>query len=458
MPLNLIFIQPGTYTIDDNGIPGDNISVIRDGTGTVIFTFAHPADALGFTVSTPGVNIVVNLTDSLNAANLTIGSTDPDPLIGPPQSPDSIVMKNVVTTGTVTLVSNGAITEGGADAASDITAGALIMSAVSGVGTASNAIETRTGLFEAETTTGGVNIRNIGSVQIGGLTADVDGLDVVTSGNINFTTIGSIFLTEANSVTAAEVVHGGATSGNVTLVASGANADIIGNVDNGAVTVPRGTLTLTAGRDIQLGTIGADFNNDVVTNNTLTFNAGRDILIDGFADILADNFGLDTGGDVIFNAGRNIGILNVAGTSASVTASGSGGGNALITAGGSLTVNGPGSFALGSTSGDVIVSADRVLIDAGSGISAPSGQVTIRPTTEGREMILGSAGDAALAVELSDVELNRIFATSLTLGSAEAGRVRVIAPIAPISAGNAPDLIIRGWTSSSSRTSRRSTP
>ena len=444
MPLNLIFIQPGTYTIDDNGIPGDNISVIRDGTGTVIFTFAHPADALGFTVSTPGVNIVVNLTDSLNAANLTIGSTDPDPLIGPPQSPDSIVMKNVVTTGTVTLVSNGAITEGGADAASDITAGALIMSAVSGVGTASNAIETRTGLFEAETTTGGVNIRNIGSVQIGGLTADVDGLDVVTSGNINFTTIGSIFLTEANSVTAAEVVHGGATSGNVTLVASGANADIIGNVDNGAVTVPRGTLALTAGRDIQLGTIGADFNNDVVTNNTLTFNAGRDILIDGFADILADNFGLDTGGDVIFNAGRNIGILNVAGTSASVTASGSGGGNALITAGGSLTVNGPGSFALGSTSGDVIVSADRVLIDAGSGISAPSGQVTIRPTTEGREMILGSAGDAALAVELSDVELNRIFATSLTLGSAEAGRVRVIAPIAPISAGNAPDLIIRG--------------
>jgi hypothetical protein len=141
--------------------------------------------------------------------------------------------------------------------------------------------------------------------------------------------------------------------------------------------------TLTAGRDIQLGTIGADFNNDVVTNNTLTFNAGRDILIDGFADILADNFGLDTGGDVIFNAGRNIGILNVAGTSASVTASGSGGGNALITAGGSLTVNGPGSFALGSTSGDVIVSADRVLIDAGSGISAPSGQVTIRPTTGG---------------------------------------------------------------------------
>ena len=60
MPLSLIFIQPGTYTIDDNGIPGDNISVIRDSNGVVIFTFGHPADALGFTVSTPGVNIIVN--------------------------------------------------------------------------------------------------------------------------------------------------------------------------------------------------------------------------------------------------------------------------------------------------------------------------------------------------------------------------------------------------------------
>src|SRR4029450_9629380 len=108
---------------------------------------------------------------------------------------------------------------------------------------------------------------------VGGLAAAVDGLDVATSGNINFVTIGSIFLNEANTVTAAEVVHGGGTSGNVTLVASGANPDIIGNVDNGAVTVPRGTVTLTAGRDIQLGTIGADFNNDVVTNHALTLNS-----------------------------------------------------------------------------------------------------------------------------------------------------------------------------------------
>jgi hypothetical protein len=187
MPLNLVFTQAGTFTIDDNGIPGDNISVIRDGNGVVIFSFAHPADALGLTVNVPGVNLIINFTDSMAAADFSIGS-----LTDPAITPDSIVMKSVRTTGDVTLVSNGAITEGGADAAADIVAGSLIMSAVSGVGTSGNAIETQTSFIEAETATGGINLRNTGSVQIGGLTDQVNGLDVLTSGNLNLTAIGSI--------------------------------------------------------------------------------------------------------------------------------------------------------------------------------------------------------------------------------------------------------------------------
>src|SRR6187401_2169851 len=126
MPLTLVFTQPGNFTIDDNGIPGDNTSVIRDGDGVVIFTFLHPADALTFTVDTPGVNLSINFTDSLGAADFTVGSLDPDPLIGPAQTPDSVVMQSVRTTGDVTLVSNGIIIEGGADAAADIVAGSLV--------------------------------------------------------------------------------------------------------------------------------------------------------------------------------------------------------------------------------------------------------------------------------------------------------------------------------------------
>ena len=154
MPLNLIFTQPGTFTIDDNGIPGDNISVIRDSNGVVIFTFAHPVDALGFTVNVPGVNLIINFTDSLGAADFSIGD-----LTNSAITPDSIVMKNVRTTGDVTLVSNGSITEGGNDYAADIVAGDLIMSAQTGVGTAGNAIETQTSFIEAETVTGGISLK-----------------------------------------------------------------------------------------------------------------------------------------------------------------------------------------------------------------------------------------------------------------------------------------------------------
>ena len=84
MALNLIFTQPGNFTIEDDGIPGNNTSVIKDGDGNVIFTFVHPADALGFTVSTPGVNLTINITDSLGTADFTIGN-----LTNPAASPSS---------------------------------------------------------------------------------------------------------------------------------------------------------------------------------------------------------------------------------------------------------------------------------------------------------------------------------------------------------------------------------
>src|SRR5688572_7054687 len=107
MPLSLVFTQAGTFTIDDDGIPGNNTSVIRDSNGVVVFSFLHPADALIFTVNTPGVNLIINFTDSLGAADFSIGS-----LTDSTVTPDSVVMQNVRTTGDVTVVSNTTITEG----------------------------------------------------------------------------------------------------------------------------------------------------------------------------------------------------------------------------------------------------------------------------------------------------------------------------------------------------------
>ena len=219
MPLNLIFVSPGTYTIEDNGIPGDNTSVIKDGSGNVIFTFVHPADSLGFTTSTPGVNLIVNITDSLGAANVTIGD-----LANASASPDSIAVNTLSTSGVVTLVATGAVTEQGSDDGADIVAGQLIISAGTGVGAGGNALDTQTSAIEAETNTGGIAIDNFGTVQIGGISADVDGLDVATSGNINFTNVGAIYLADD---TGAEFVHGGRRMGNVTLIALGADSDIM---------------------------------------------------------------------------------------------------------------------------------------------------------------------------------------------------------------------------------------
>ena len=144
------------------------------------------------------------------------------------QSPDSIVVRHLRTDGFLTLVSNGSITEGGADTPADIFANAVVGSAATGIGTPGNAIETQTTFIEAETNTGGINIANYGHVQIGEISSDVEGLDVVTSGNLNLSTTGFIFF---NDTTGPEVVHGGDLSGNVTLTAIGADSDMFATVD-----------------------------------------------------------------------------------------------------------------------------------------------------------------------------------------------------------------------------------
>ncbi len=439
MSLDLIFVSPGNYTIDDNGIPGDNTSVIRDGTGAVIFTFVHPADSLSFTVSTPGVGITINFTDSLGAANFRIGN-----LTDPAQTPASVVLKKLNTTGIVTVVSNGSITEGGADSAADIVAGSLLLQAATGAGTASNAIETQTGALEAETATGGINLVNVGTVQIGSVSDEVNGLSVLTSGNLSLTNFGTILLGEADldaanpPAAALESVHGGSTSGNVTLIANGLDADIIANTDMDAITAAGGNITLSAGRDIAFGIIGSDFDNDVRAKGSITVNAGRDFLIDGFADLVSDDFGGDTGSNVTITAGRNIHLRNVAGTDGSIAASGNAGADVILTTGfnGALIVDSAGFEPVSSNSGDVIANADRVLISAASGITADAGQVTLRGATAGRVITLGSAGDAALALELSDAELDRIFTPRLVLGGSAVGPVSVIASISPASAEN----------------------
>ncbi|MGQ0590654.1 MAG: hypothetical protein ACT4N8_14205 [Sphingosinicella sp.] len=447
MAITVTFSTAGSFTIEDDGIPGNNTSIVRrDSDGAILAVIPHPADSLTFRATVPGVNLTFNVTDSFGSGVLTVGS-----LTNSAETPDSIVVRNILSSSSVTLVSNSSITEGGSDFAADIVASSIILSALSGVGTPGNAIETQTGLLEAETTTGGITISNFGAVTIGGLSDQVNGLDVASSGDLILSNFGTILLGDVDldpgnpPPLPLETVHGGNTSGNVSLIANGLDADIVATTDNDAITAPRGNITLTAGRDIAFGTIGTNFDNDVRASGSIVVNAGRDFLIDGFADMESDNFGQGTGGNVVVNTGRNVHLRNVAGTDGGIAATGGAGADIIITTGfnGALILDAPSASALSSASGDIIVNADRVLISASSGINAGAGQVILRPATDGREIILGSAGDAAFAVELSDAELDRIFTSSLTIGSDSGGQVTVSALVDP---ANAPNLTLRSGT------------
>jgi Ca2+-binding RTX toxin-like protein len=423
MPLNLFFVSPGVYTIDDDGILGNNTSVIRDANGTVVYTIVHPVDSITLTVSTPGVHLIINTADSLGAADFTIGD-----LTNPAACPDSISVRNLRTEGDVVLAATGAITEAGSDAAPDITAATLVLSAGTGVG-AGNAIETRVGALEAETTTGGINIANQGAVLVGGLSVDVAGLNVATSGNLSLTATGSIVL---NDDTGFESVHGGTSSGNVTLTAIGANADVISVIDQDAISSAGGAITVNAGRDIAFGTTGPNFDNDVRARGAVTFSAGRDIIIDGFADIVSDDFGANTGGAMTATAGRNITIANSMGTDAGFAAGGSAGADVNLTtgAGGVLSVLAANTLAISSNSGDITVRADEMVISATSGMNTDIGRsITLRTVTEGRGIDLGTVGDPGYILALSNVELNRLFNGNLVIGDSATDTITVTAAI-----------------------------
>src|SRR5439155_20194572 len=151
----------------------------------------------------------------------------------------------------------------------------------------------------------------------------------------------------------------------------------------------------------------------------ITFIAGRDIIIDGFSDIASDDSGQNTGGSVVFTANRDIKVTNSNGDDASVGASGSAGGDVTLSSGpnGYLRSSHPFSTAVFSNSGDVNANADRVAIDAASGITASGGSVTIQQVSPAWAINLGSTTDVAAAtLELSDAEIDRIFAPLLRIG------------------------------------------
>ena len=256
------------------------------------------------------------------------------------------------------------------------------------------------------------------------------GLQVANLGSVKLEAHGSIFLSSEGSF---DMVKSGTNNGNITLTALGAGSDILCTADQSALFAPSGKIVMEAGQDILLGTDGIEFGNDVRADESVKLTAGRDVVIDGFADVFADGITGTTGEGVTITAGRDIKLTTATGNSGSIAVLGNAGGDIrLITGfGGALHLQPPSTNTISCASGDVIVDADRIIIANTSGITALQGFVHLRTRTEGRAITLGSPSDGGAAIELSDGELDRIFAESLIIGSDTAGVLRVGAPMTP---------------------------
>ena len=426
MPLAISFTTPGTYTIDDDGIRGNGISVIRNASGAIILSFTHPADTMSFTTTVPGVNLIFNVLDSFGTANVTVGD-----LAVAAATPDSIVVRSMRSDAFITLVSNGTITEGGADTGADLAAAGLMMRAVNGIGTPSNAIETQVTFVEAQTTTGGINLANSGSVQIGGLSPDLNGLYVHTSGDINFSTTGFILAADG---TGASSIHGGIDSGNVTLTAIGYDSDIFSNINQRMIEAPGGGVTLNAGRDVILGTSGANFNNDILATQSIVIRAGRDFQLDGTSDIRTGAYGGVVGGAIDIRAGRDINLSSLAGGLQTIQAFAA---NVILTTGpGGTFFENAGFPGAVQTSDNIILTADNVQINSGGLNTTGIGSITILPVTPGRAINLGTTLDGPAALGLSDAEFDLLFTLNVFIGDTNTGPVEFSAPLSPFIVDN----------------------
>src|SRR6476620_7294022 len=101
MPFNSVVafgFVAGRHFFEDDGIPGNNTSRLRNPDGSV-FVFENPIDKLSFTTAldVAGVDLTINFVDSLAASTLTVGS-----LTAADQTPESVDVRRVVTNSAVT--------------------------------------------------------------------------------------------------------------------------------------------------------------------------------------------------------------------------------------------------------------------------------------------------------------------------------------------------------------------
>ena len=310
----------------------------------------------------------------------------------------------------------------------DITAASITFRAATGIGITNvtgtgGAIETQTGAFEAQTATGGIFVNNGFTtpvlLNVGGVTGTINGVRVTTGGDIVLNNNGSIVaLTPGDTIRSA--------NGDVTLFAFGATADVtIATGDSPAVQAAAGgsTVSITAGRDLFLGSGGGDQADVAATN--ITFIAGRDVILNADSDVAAAS------GSINVTAGRNVSLIQTGGVGSSISTTGGPVLNITTGANGVFTLDSGAGGTVSSTAGPITITADDVVLIAPATINGGANVVTIKQVTATRIIDLGT--NTAGQLGLTDAELDLISSSArLVIGAtANTGNINVSAPISP---------------------------
>jgi filamentous hemagglutinin family protein len=208
-------------------------------------------------------------------------------------SGNNLILNGTVQSSTAILSAAGTLTGAGS-----ITATSLGLTIASGIGSVGTPLNTAVANLEASATTGGIFINNTGNLNIGGVTPTLNGIRVVTSGNIQINNTGSIAINSTG-----DSVSG---PGNITIAANGATANLQTGGGLLAVNSTAGSLSLSAGQDLLLGTTTGPNQGigDINGATGISMTAGRDIIQD------ANSFVTANGGSIVGTAGRNYAILH----------------------------------------------------------------------------------------------------------------------------------------------------
>ncbi len=321
--------------------------------------------------------------------------------------------------------------------AGTITANSVSLNASTGIGALGSSIAVSTGTIDADNvTSGGIFIENTSGVDL------VIGASDITSvnGDIELVSNGSIL---SNAGTGQIITT---TSGDVSVTANGVTSDV--QAAGGFLFIDSiGSVSLTAGRDILLGTSGSW--GDIDSGGNLTLDAGRNITIDNvtWVDVeAAGDLEITAVGTFDLNSGRlqnNFGDISVTANtvtqSANITASGDvrlDSASAITmsssaqTSGGDIRYDATTNVALG-----VLSASDAVSVVAGGDITDATGGSSANIIGARARLEAGGSIGTAVASEAVGISVANVEAIADTNVYLESSQAVTIGGVGDISVG-----------------------